>query len=71
MDPIVVSKIWVGMSTNNIDLLQFKSQGHLQNEDFECRSIEPHFEETKSKIFAISVAISHFFLIILLTCYLK
>ena len=30
MKVIMVSKIWVGMSTNNIHLLQFKIQGHVQ-----------------------------------------
>ena len=30
MDNIIVSKIWVGMSTTNINLLQFKIQSHLQ-----------------------------------------
>ena len=28
----MVSKIWVGMSFNNIDLLQFEIQSHLQKE---------------------------------------
>ena len=30
MDNIMVSKIWVGMSTTNIHLLQFKIQSHLE-----------------------------------------
>ena len=30
MDNNMVSKIWVGMSTTNINLLQFKIQSHLQ-----------------------------------------
>ena len=29
-DPIMVSKIWVKLSTNDKYLLQFKIQGHLQ-----------------------------------------
>ena len=49
LDPIMVSKVWVGMSTNKMHLLQFKIQGHLQNEDFECRSIKTHFEENSLK----------------------
>ena len=28
---VIISKIWVGMSTTSIDLLQFKIQSHLQN----------------------------------------
>ena len=42
MDNNVVSKIWVGMSTTNIHLLQFKIQSHLKkkNANFECRSLE-------------------------------
>ena len=35
MDNNILSKIWVGMSTTNIHLLQFKIQSHLQNADFE------------------------------------
>ena len=41
----MVSKVWVGMSTTNVHLLQFKIQSHFQkNVDFECRYIRTHSE---------------------------
>ena len=56
----MVSKIWVGTSTNhanNVNLLHFNIQGHLQKQYFKCQCITIHFEEKKSKICFISVAI--------------
>ena len=67
----MVSKIWVGMSTYNIHLLQFKIPGHLKNlQDFECRCIKIHFEEKNSLIFNIPFATLLFLMKILhVTCY--
>ena len=45
MDNIIVSKILVGMSTTNIDLLQSKFKVTCKNGDFECRYIRTHTEE--------------------------
>ena len=56
----MVSKIG---SSDNINLLQlFKIQDPLsKNEDFEYWCIQPHFEETKTKIYNILVATLVFF----------
>ena len=57
---IMVNKIWVGMSTTNILLLQFKSQSHLQNGDYKCRYSRTHSKEKASEIFNITFAILSF-----------
>ena len=49
MDNNMVSKCWVGMSTTDIHLLQFKIT--CKNADFECRYIRT---QTKEKTFKIS-----------------
>ena len=49
MDNNMVSKIWVGMSTINIHLLQFKIQSHLQK----CRYIRNHSEEKCLELLAL------------------
>ena len=40
MDNNMVSKIWIGMSTTNFDLLQFKIQVTCKNTDFEYGTSE-------------------------------
>ena len=62
MDNNMVSKIWVGMPTTNIHLLQFKIQSHCKNADFECQYIRTHTEENPSEISNITVTILPFFL---------
>ena len=57
MDPIVVSKIGVGISTINIHLPQFKIQGYLQNEDSNAGVSKQISMKKKSKFCTISVAI--------------
>ena len=47
MDSIMVSQI--EMSTNNIHLLQFNIQGHLQIKYFGCRFIKTYSEEKSLK----------------------
>ena len=54
MTPIIVSKIWVGVSTNNINLLLFRS---LTKRDFEYRCFRTHFEGNELKMFNITVII--------------
>ena len=56
MDLIMVSKILVGMSPNNINLLQFEIQNHLQK-PLEYQCIKTHSRGKKFKILTISVAI--------------
>ena len=61
--PILVSKIWLGMSTNNIYSLQFKIQYNYKNEDFECRCIETHCEEESLKLVLFQSIFCLFFFI--------
>ena len=51
------------MSTNIIQLLQFKFQGHLQKQtrDLECSCIRAHFEEKSIKFVDVTVAILLFY----------
>ena len=48
---IIVSKIWVGMITTNIHLLQFKTQGHFQKRGV---WIEEHQNSCQRNTFKIS-----------------
>ena len=54
MNPIMVSKIWVGMSINYINLLQFKIQSHLQksgtcDKNHQTRFKIVHFSSNNAK----------------------
>ena len=59
MDPIMASKIRVGMSTN-IYLLQFKIQGHLQKWGLWMLVYQMSFPRKKSKTCTISVTFCSF-----------
>ena len=50
-DTIMVSKIWVGMSFNNIHLLKFKIQGHLQKPGLWMPVHQNSFQSLKCVIF--------------------
>ena len=56
----MMSKIWFGMSTNNILLLQ-KSQGHLQKRGLWMPMKQNSFRRRESKICSISIYILLFF----------
>ena len=51
MEPMM-RKDLVEMSANNVYLLQFKIQGHLQNKDFEYQFIKFNFAFYLSKCFS-------------------
>ena len=61
MDPIVVSKIWVGMSANNINLLQLKIQGHMSKKELWIPVYQTHFEEKSLKFVTFQSPVCFFF----------
>ena len=66
MDPIImiiVSKIWIGMFTNNYSFTSMKTSRSLaRNRDFECRCIKTYLEREKSfKKCTVPVVIWFFF----------
>ena len=64
MDNNILSKIWVGKTTTNIHLLQFKNSRSLtKNTDFESRYIRTHTAEKQCKISNITFTIFAIFLL--------
>ena len=61
MDNNMINKIWAGMVTTNIHLLQFKIQSNLEKRGVWMAVHQNSFQRKSSKISSITFAILHFF----------